>query len=143
MDCHPTSPHKLYRSKFKAMELEPAIIRIVCALGKLIFITFLIELALLQFDNLSTCWFSFESFANFELIWLDHSHLLYKSMKSDMHQGLGQAICNYLLDENVGEFNLFGSYFIIDVIMLNVNMFCLEVEDQIICKRYRALVITF
>lgn len=64
-------------------------------------------------------------------------------MKSDMRQGLGQAVYNHLLGWNVREFNPFRSYFITDVMMLDVNMLRPGVENRIICKRYGALVITF
>lgn len=46
-------------------------------------------------------------------------------MEFDVGQGFYQVIYNHLFGRNVEEFDPFQSYFITDVVMLNVDMLCL------------------
>lgn len=87
-----------------------------------------------------TLWFS--GYADFS-IFLSHLYLIYEVTKFDICQIFYQASSNHLVNWDIGEFDSSSSHHIVDIIMLNINIFCFGIEDEVISQCNWSLVITF
>lgn len=50
-------------------------------------------------------------------------------MQFNVYQRLGQALGYHLVSWNIGELNPFSSNFITNIIMLDIDIFCLSMKD--------------
>lgn len=60
-----------------------------------------------------------------------------------MGESFYQPVCNYLRGWNILEVDLLSSYFITNIMVLNVNVFYSSVIGRVIGKYNRSLIITF
>lgn len=60
-----------------------------------------------------------------------------------MGESFCQLVRNHLRGCNVLEIDLSSSHFITNVVMLNVNIFCLSILDIVVSKGDRSLIVTF
>ena len=63
-----------------------------------------------------------------------YPHLINEAVELDVCQGLPEAVSNHLISWNVGELDSSCSHLVTDVVMLDIDMFCLGVEDKVVCK---------
>lgn len=73
---------------------------------------------------------------------LSYMHLIQKSVKFCIHQKLDQAIGNHFVSEYVGDVNFSSSYLVLDIVMLDIDMFCLRVEDKVMSKSNESLIVS-
>ena len=66
------------------------------------------------------------------LIFLDYSHLVNKAVEFNVGQCLCKAIGNHLISWYVRKYDSLCSYFITNVVVLNIDMFCTKVENRVL-----------
>ena len=66
-------------------------------------------------------------------IFLGYFHLFNKTIERDIGQYLLKAIDNHFFSQNVKKFNFLYSQLIMNVVVLNINMFYFRVEDRVMC----------
>lgn len=74
---------------------------------------------------------------------LSHIRLFDKTIELYVGKGFCQPVYHHLRDWNVLEVDLPSSYFIINVMMLNINVFCLSIIERVVGKNDRSLIVTF
>ena len=64
-------------------------------------------------------------------ITLSHPHLLYKFEKLDIDKRFYKLISNYMFSRDIQEFNSLWTYLILNVVVLNIDVFYFQIEDWI------------
>lgn len=66
-----------------------------------------------------------------------------KSVRFCINKGFYKAIRNYLKDLNILKIDLLSSYFVTNIIMINIYGFYLSIVDKILSKSNRSLIVIF
>lgn len=67
---------------------------------------------------------------------LGHVHLLDEMMELDVCQRFCEAISNHFFRWNVRKLDSLRGYFISDVMVLDIDVFCPRVEYWVVCQSY-------
>ena len=67
---------------------------------------------------------------------LGQVHLQNEMIKLDVSQGFCNAVCNHLISLNIWEFDFLETPFVMDIVVLDINMFNFEVEAWIVGQSY-------
>lgn len=70
-------------------------------------------------------------------------YLIQKFMKFYIYQKLNQTINNNIIIKYLYKFNFINNYFILNIIILNINIFYFCIRDKIMSKNNKALIIVF
>lgn len=70
-------------------------------------------------------------------------YLIQKFMKFYIYQKLNQTINNNIIIKYLYKFNFINNYFILNIIILNINIFYFCIRDKIMSKNNKALIIDF
>lgn len=68
-------------------------------------------------------------------------HLIKKLVEFCIRQKLGQAVSNHLVNGHIGKVNSSNSYFVSDVMVLDIDVLCLRIEDRILSKSNGDLIV--
>ena len=77
------------------------------------------------------------------LLFLPHIPLFDKGVELRVGEGFCQLVCNHLWCWNVLEIDSLSSYFIANLVLLDVNVFFLSVIERIVGKGDGSLIVTF
>ena len=73
---------------------------------------------------------------------LSHIYLIQKPMEFCVRQRLGQAVGDHLVSGYVGEVDSSSSHLVSYLVVLNVNILRLRVEDGIVGKSNKTLIVS-
>lgn len=74
---------------------------------------------------------------------LDHIHLLYKTMKIDICQHLCKTVSNHFFYLEIHLLNSLSCNLVTDVMILDINVFCLSIKDWVMCQCYGLWIVIF
>lgn len=74
---------------------------------------------------------------------LGYIYLIQKTMEFRICQKLSQPIGKCLVSDNIYKLDSTNGHFVSDVIVFDVNVFCLWLENEVVTKSNRVLVVSF